>query len=160
MADDNDNSNSSPFEALRRYVPLVAWTIAVLVILIIPLKIVGYGYLPPDDALRHAAKAVSGKPWQEILVLGPAFHFDPNFGWHWLLREIYLSTNWNTEGLVVFAVVTLFVVSGWSVLVCLKRPEAWLAAFILVALVSDMTQRFLLGRPYLLSMAAVMVILF
>ena len=102
----------------------------------------------------------SGKPWQEILVLGPAFHFDPNWGWHWLLREIFLSTNWSTEGLVVFTVVALFVVSGWSVLACLKRPEAWLAAFILVVLVSDLTTRFLLGRPFLLSMAAVMVILF
>jgi hypothetical protein len=160
MADENDNSNSESFEALRRYVPLAAWAVVVLVILVIPLKIVGYGYLPGDDALRHAAKAVSGKPWQEILVLGPNFHFDPNFGWHWLLREIYLSTHWDTEGLVVFTVVVLFVVSGWSVLACLKRPEAWLAAFILVALVSDLTLRFVLGRPFLLSMAAVMVILF
>jgi hypothetical protein len=160
MADENNNSNSEIFDALRRYVPLAAWTIVVLVILIIPLKIVGYGYLPGDDALRHAAKAVSGKPWQEILVLSPAFYFDPNFGWHWLLREIYLSTNWNTESLVVFTVVALFVVSNWSVLACLRRPEAWLAAFILVALVSDLTTRSLLGRPYLLSMSAVMVILF
>jgi hypothetical protein len=160
MADDNDNSNSSPFDGLRRYVPLAAWAIVVLVILIIPLKIVGYGYLPGDDALRHAAKAVSGKPWQEILVLGPTFHFDPNWGWHWLLREIYLFTHWNTESLVVFEVVALFVVSGWSVLACLKRPEAWLAAFILVALVSDLTTRFLLGRPYLLSISAIMMILF
>ena len=56
------------------------WAIAILIILFIPLKIIEYGYLPGDDALRHAAKAVSGKPWPEILVLGPAFHFDPELG--------------------------------------------------------------------------------
>ena len=56
-------SNSSPFDSLKRYVPLAVWAIVILVILAIPLKIIGYGYLPGDDALRHAAKAVSGKSW-------------------------------------------------------------------------------------------------
>ncbi len=68
--------------------------VVVLLLLYIPLKVIGYGYLPADDALRHAAKAVSGKSWQEILVLGPAFHFDPNWGWHWLLEKIHLWKNW------------------------------------------------------------------
>jgi hypothetical protein len=161
MADDNDNSSSTSesFDALRRYVPLAAWAIVFFVLLAIPLKIIGYGYLPGDDALRHAAKAVSGKPWPEILVLGPAFHFDPNWGWHWFLREFHLWQNWDAEALVVFAVVMLFVVSNWAAAACLKRPEAWLAAFVLVSLVSDMTSRFLMGRPFLLSIAAVGIIL-
>ena len=42
-------------ESLRAYVPLAAWLIIVVTVLFIPLKIIGYGYLPPDDALRHAA---------------------------------------------------------------------------------------------------------
>ena len=54
MTDDNGNSNSSPLDALRRYVPLAVWAIVILVILAIPLKIIGYGFLPGDDALRHA----------------------------------------------------------------------------------------------------------
>ncbi|HUZ06012.1 MAG TPA: hypothetical protein VMV89_00835, partial [Candidatus Paceibacterota bacterium] len=120
--DDNDNPGSSGLLALRRYVPLAAWAVVLLTILMIPLRIIQYGYLPADDALRHAAKAVSGKPWPEILVLGPSFHFDPNWGWHWLLREIYLSTHWNTEGLVLFEVIALFVVAGWAAMLCLKRP--------------------------------------
>ena len=90
MTDDNGNSNSSPLDAVRRYVPLAVWVIVILVVLAIPLKIIGYGYLPADDALRHAAKAVSGKPWPDILVVGPAFQIDHNFGWHFLLRQIYL----------------------------------------------------------------------
>ena len=53
-------------ERFRRYVPLAVWLVVALVILAIPLKIISYGYLPGDDALRHCAKAVSGKPWTEI----------------------------------------------------------------------------------------------
>jgi hypothetical protein len=156
--DDNDNPRSSGLPALRRYVPLAAWAVAILTILMIPLRIIQYGYLPGDDALRHAAKAVSGRPWPEILVLGPSFHFDPNWGWHWLLREIYLSTHWNTEGLVLFEVIALFVVAGWAAMLCLKRPEAWLAAMVLISLVSDFLPRLLLGRPFVLTITAVAVI--
>ena len=97
MTDDNGNSNASPLDALRRYVPLAVWAMVILVILAIPLKIIGYGYLPADDALRHAAKAVSGKPWPEILVVGPAFQIDHNFGWHFLLRQIYLRSHCDTK---------------------------------------------------------------
>ncbi|HEY5234062.1 MAG TPA: hypothetical protein VIK35_11070, partial [Verrucomicrobiae bacterium] len=69
MTDDNGNSDSSGLMALRRYVPLAASLAAILTVLMIPLRIIQYGYLPGDDALRHAAKAVSGRPWPEILVL-------------------------------------------------------------------------------------------
>ena len=65
----DENSNSSPLDSLKRYVPLAVWAMVIFVILAIPLKIIGYGFLPGDDALRHAGKAVSGKPWSEILVL-------------------------------------------------------------------------------------------
>jgi len=115
MTDENGNFNSSPLDAVRRYVPLAVWAIVILVVLAIPLKIIGYGYLPADDALRHAAKAVSGKPWPDILVLGPAFKIDTNFGWHLLLRQIYLRNKCappdearDTEKLVLFSVVALF----------------------------------------------------
>ena len=62
MTDDNGNASSSPLDAVRRYVPLAVWAIVILVILVIPLRVIQYGFLPGDDALRHAAKAVSGKP--------------------------------------------------------------------------------------------------
>src|SRR5208282_4643715 len=113
MTDDHGNYPASPLEALRRYVPLAVWAIVILVILAIPLKIIGYGFLPGDDALRHAAKAVSGKPWPDILVMGPAFQIDHNFGWHFLLRQIYLRSKCDTEGLVLFAVVALFMLVSW-----------------------------------------------
>jgi hypothetical protein len=159
MTDGKRHFDLSFLDPFRRYVPLAAWTIVILLLLIIPLKVISYGYLPGDDALRHAAKAVSGKSWQEILVLGPAFHFDPNWGWHWLLGKVHLWGNWDVEVLVVFSVVTLFLIGNGSVVACLKRPEAWLAAFILVSQfqVSDLTQRYLLGRPFVLTMTATLV---
>ena len=161
MTDEKRQFDLSFLEPFRRYVPLAAWAIVILLLLYIPLKVIGYGYLPADDALRHAAKAVSGKTWPEILVLGPAFHFDPNWGWHWLLERIHFLKNWDAESLVVFTVVALFLIGNGAVVACLKRPEAWLAAFILVCQpqVSDFTERFLIGRPFVLSIAAMAVIL-
>ncbi len=160
MTDDNDHHDASLPDALRRYVPLAVWAMVILVILAIPLRIISYGYLPGDDALRHAAKAVSGKPWPEILVVGPVFQIDHNYGWHLILRQIHLWSKCDTEGLVVFSVVTLFVLVGWSALPWLKRPEAWLITLTAVALTSDLTGRFSLGRPFLLTIAGLFTILF
>ena len=32
---------------VRRYIPLSVWIVVVFTIIVIPLKIIGYGYLPP-----------------------------------------------------------------------------------------------------------------
>jgi hypothetical protein len=159
MTDDTGNSNASPLDALRRYVPLAVWAMVILVILAIPLKIIGYGYLPPDDALRHAAKAVSGRPWGDILVLGPAFR-DQNFVWHFFLRQIYLWSHCDTDQLAVFAVVALFLLAGWSALPWLKRPEAWLITLTIFTVTSAMMQRLMIGRPLLLTFSGVVTILY
>jgi len=161
MTDGKRHLDLSFLEPFRRYVPLAAWATVILLLLIIPFKVISYGYLPPDDALRHAAYAVSGRAWPEILVLGSAFHFDPNWGWHRLLETIHRWQNWDAEALVLFSVVTLFLVGNGAIVACFRRPEAWLAAFIIVTQmqVSDLTQRFLLGRPFVLSIMAIAVIL-
>ncbi len=159
MTDDHGNYQASPLEALRRYVPLAVWVIVVVVLLAIPLKIISYGYLPGDDALRHAAKAVSGKPWSEILVLNHVYRIDHEFGWNLLLEKIHQWENWNAEALVIFSVVALFVLTNWSVLPWLKRPEAWLIALTAAMLVSDVAQRFTLGRPYLVTISVLMTLL-
>ncbi len=147
-------------EKLRRYVPLLVWLLVALVLLAIPLKIIGYGYLPADDALRHCAKAVSGKPWPEILVLGDAFKIDHNFGWHAILGAVHCATGWGAEDLLIFSVVGLFLIVNGAVLPWLRRPEAWLAALLAAMVVSDLPQRFMLGRPFLLTTAVLMTILF
>ena len=152
--------HTARLNALRRYIPLAVWAMVILVILAIPLKIISYGYLPPDDALRHAAKAVCGKPWPEILVLDPTVRMDHNYGWHFLLRQIYLWSHCSAEGLVVFAVVGLFTLVGWSALPWLRRPEAWLMALTAASLTSVVSERLLLGRPFLLTFAGLLIVLF
>ncbi len=156
-----DGQSHSPlFDPLKRYVPLAVWAIVILVILAMPFKIIGYGYLPGDDALRHAAKAVSGKSWSQILVLNDVYKIDHEFGWNLLLEKIHLWLNWNAESLVVFSVVTLFILVGWSALPWLKRPEAWLITLTLATLVAAVTGRMTLGRPYLVTFAVLLTILF
>lgn len=147
-------------EKFRRYVPSAVWLIVVIVLLAIPLKIIGYGYLPGDDALRHVAKAVSGKPWPEIIVTGETFKLDHNLGWHGILGVIHHLTSWDTEVLVVFSVVALFVLVNAATLPWLKRPEAWLIVLLTAMIISDLPQRFLLGRPFAITCTAMMTIFF
>jgi hypothetical protein len=146
-------------EKFRRYVPLAVWLIVAFVLLLIPFKIISYGYLPGDDALRHCAKAVSGKPWTDILVVGETFKIDQSLGWHGTLGIVHRLTGWDAEGLVIFSVAALFLLVNGAVLVWLKRPEAWLVALLAAMIVSDLPQRLLLGRPFTLTMAALMILL-
>ncbi|MEI8289760.1 MAG: hypothetical protein WCH99_09825 [Verrucomicrobiota bacterium] len=144
----------------RRYVPLLVWLILVVVLLAIPFQIVSYGYLPGDDALRHCAKAVSGKPWSEIIVTGEVFKLDHNLGWHGLLGFIHRFLGWDAETLVIFSVVALFALINFAALPWLKRPEAWLIVLLAAMIISDLPQRFLLGRPFIISSTVLMAILF
>ena len=147
-------------ERFRRYIPLAAWAVVILVLLAIPLKIISYGYLPGDDALRHCAKAVSGKPWPEILVLGDTYKIDQSLGWHAFLTFVHQLMQWNAESLVVFSVVGLFLLVNVAALPWLKRPEAWLVVLLTAMIISDLPQRFLLGRPFVITCTVLMTILF
>ncbi|HEV2692220.1 MAG TPA: hypothetical protein VG347_04935 [Verrucomicrobiae bacterium] len=147
-------------EKFRRYVPLLAWLVTVLVFLAVPLKIISLGYLPGDDALRHAAKAVSGKTWPEILVVGDSYKIDQSLGWHAILGWVHHLMGWDAEALVIFSVAGLFLMVNCAMLPWLKRPEAWLVSVLTAMMVSDLSQRFLLGRPFILTITVLMTVLF
>jgi len=127
------------------------------VLLLIPLQILGRGYLPPDDALRHAAKAVSGRDWSEVLVLRPEIRMDSHPGWHLLLRGVHLATGWGAHALVMLSVVGLFLLPSLPPLVLLRRPEAWLLALLAVLIADPQLTRMLLGRPFAVSEAALVL---
>jgi hypothetical protein len=134
---------------------------AAVAVLVLPFRIISYGYLPPDDALADAAKAVSGKPWPELLLLKSDYLIDNHIGWHTALRQIYIATKWNDESLVLFSMAALFLLVGWSALPWLKRPEAWLITLILVLGVqTPFMRRFMLGRPFLWSLFSLLTLLF
>ena len=147
--------------SVKRYVPLAVWIAVVFTIVVIPLKIIGYGFLPMDDALRHAAKAVSGKTWQQILVMRDDFQIDPSPGWQAILQWVHNWQNCSAETLVVFSVIALMLLVTLSALPWFRRPEAWLAALFAAAIfIPACTTRFARGRPYLLTDAVLITILF
>jgi hypothetical protein len=147
--------------SLKRYLPLAVWIIVISTIILIPLKIIGYGFLPMDDALRHAAKTISGKSWQQILVMRDDFPIDPSPGWQKILEWVHDLHGGNAESLVVFSVVALMTLVTLCALPWFRRPEAWLAALFAAAIfVPACTTRFARGRPYLVTDAVLITILF
>ncbi len=146
---------------MNRYIPLLIWIIVVSVVILIPLKIIGYGFLPMDDALRHAAKTVSGRSWQQILVMRNDFPIDPSPGWQKILEWVHDLNGGGDESLVMFSVAALMLLVMLCGLPWFRRPEAWLAALLLAAVfIPACTTRFARGRPYLLTDAVVITILF
>ncbi|MGO8765974.1 MAG: hypothetical protein ACLQSR_12685, partial [Limisphaerales bacterium] len=124
-------------------------------------KIISLGFLPMDDALRHTAKTVSGKSWQEILVMRPDFAIDPSPGWQKILEWAHQAGCNTADALVVFSVMALMMLVMFCALPWFRRPEAWLAAlFIAAVFVPACTTRFARGRPYLMTDAVLMTILF
>ena len=150
----NLNSGDPSIPRLIRLVVLVA---AVL----IPLRILGHGYLPVDDALRHAGYAVSGKEWPDILVMRPDMPIDSHPGWHAVLRLVHRATGWGTHALVVFSVVALFALLSVPAVVLMRRPEAWIMSVLVVVVTEPrLFGRMLFGRPFLVTLAAYLTVLF
>jgi len=130
--------------------------IFVAVLLLIGLRVISYGYIPVDDAMRHAAKAISGKDWTDILALRPDVTMDSHVGWHKILEFVNFLTDCGVDGLVVFSVVFLFLFFAMIPFFLMKRPEAWLMTLLIlwVANYSDLMRLFL-GRPYIFTMGVV-----
>ena len=139
---------------------IVAATIAFIALAIAPLRIVGVGFRPPDDALRHAAKAISGKPWTEILVLRPEATVDPHPGWHAVLAALHRAGIESPTGLVILssvALATLFLLLPlW---IGRGPPEAWLLALLVTAIAGwGFFFRLMLGRPFDFTLSALLAL--
>ena len=146
--------------AIRRFVPLAAWIVTVFCLICVAGRIIAYGYLPPDDALRHAAKVISGKPWSEILVMRDGFILDPHPGWHAMLGVIHRLIGGDVETLVVLPVAGLMVCFSLAALMWLRRPEAWLGALLAANVFSPtFIGRISLGRPFLFTMCVYIILL-
>ena len=127
--------------------------LAIAVVLLIVVQILAQGYMPVDDALRHAGKGVSGRPWGEILVARPGLvDFSP--GWHAFLGAVHRLTGANAHTLVWIEVVTGFMLISLPPLLLMRRPEAWLLAMTIGGvLAQQLVTRWVIGRPLLVSMA-------
>jgi hypothetical protein len=127
------------------------------------MRIIGHGYMPGDDALRHSGKVISGKDWEEILVIRDdvKMHSYHQTGWHAILNVFQQLTNCNQTALVNFSVITLFILFSLTPVFLLKQPEAWIMAFLTIVMINpSFMMRLLLGRPYIFTMAVVLVLCF
>ncbi len=132
------------------------------VFLLVPLRIISYGYLPPDDALRHSAHAVDGRDWGEVILLNPEFrpNMDSHAGWDHFLRFVHLRTGWAPSALVDFSVIMAFLSFTLAGLIGSGNPPAWLLACALMSVIEPaLFHRLSLGRPVFFSMAALAVML-
>ncbi len=135
----------------------------VILFLAIPLKIISYGFLPPDDALRHTAFAVDHRHWNEVLVFNTELRpeLDCHPGWHMFLRYIHQTLGLDQEGLVELSIVLAFSAFTLGGLIASGNPLAWLCAYALVAFTEyGMFMRLALGRPTFFSMSTLVVLLF
>ena len=133
------------------------------VFLVVPLRIIGLGFMPPDDALRHTAFAVVDRAWGDVILLDPRFPawMDPHAGWHELLRAVHRVTQWDQGALVTFSVVLALWAFTFGGLIMSGNPPAWLSACAIMAMVEPaLFFKLALGRPLFASVTAVMVLLF
>jgi hypothetical protein len=142
------------------------WGILSLVVLIaaimfIPARIGSLGFLPPDDAGRHIAKAISGKSWNEILVMRPEIITDMWHGWDALLAFLHKHAGLGPDALMAFSMTLCFILFAALPLFFLRRPEAWIAALGVVAVFEPyLLYRVFLGRPFIISSALLAALLF
>jgi hypothetical protein len=126
---------------------------------VVPLRIVGQGFLPDDDALRHAAKAVLGRPWSEVLVLRPEVTMDSHPGWHALLSFVHRTSGADAHALVFFSITVLLLALLLPAAFLMRRPEAWALALVAFsALEPRIPTRFASGRPFVLAEALLVVV--
>jgi hypothetical protein len=130
-------------------------------LLLTSLRVLGHGYFPPDDALRHVAKVVSGKDWHEILVIRPEITMDSHPGWHFILDSVGKAVHYDKTLLLNFSVLSLFLLFTCTPFFLFKRQEAWLAALMIAAVFSTgCIHRLFLGRPYIFSMFVILMFCF
>jgi hypothetical protein len=136
-----------------RYFALALVIVAFIALLCIPFKIISQGYLPIDDALRHAGFAVSGKTLDAVMVSdGPIS--DTHLGWHAMLRFLHQHAGLaTTDEVVVFEMAFLALFFLIPPLFMVKRSEGWVIALLLAYNFLGFGLRLFFGRPFIASMA-------
>jgi hypothetical protein len=132
-----------------------------LLVLAIPLRVYLYGYVPPDDAMRHIAYAVDNRTWGEVLVLNPGIRadVDPHPGWHSLLRAMHKGLGFSKEDLVLVSLAVPFCMFMVSGLIGTGQILAWIGAVVLGSMNGVMIGRLMLGRPFLITEALLVVVI-
>ena len=155
------HNKSNMLDGIRELIPVAVFCLAIAVIVCMPLRIMSYGFLPPDDAMRHAAKVISGKNWDQILVVRPEFKMDSHPGWHALLGLVHRVSGCDQDGLVSFSVIFLFTLFCIIPIFFLDFPETWLLSLLAcIVIAPTFIFRLFLGRPFMFTMTVVLTLCF
>ena len=153
-----NQSRLSPQHQLIRSVVLL---MCLSTLLITCLRVIGHGFFPIDDALRHVAKVLSGKSWADILIIRPEITMDSHPGWHIILSVFQAVTKCDKTVLLNFSVMLLFLVFTVPPIFYFRRGEAWIASLALsTVFFFGSIYRLFYGRPYITSMALVLLFCF
>src|SRR5258706_10307008 len=95
---------------LERLLRSALLVLCLALFLLIPAKIVSYGYLPPDDALRHSAYAVTDRGWSDIMLLNPELRpeNDGQAGWNSFLPLVHKETGLSAARIADFFAILSF----------------------------------------------------
>lgn len=155
---DSSPEASSTSRELEHRVRLVLMLGTLVTLLLIPLKVTSLGYMPKDDALRHSARVIADKPWDQILVTDGKFPMEFSFGWDLYLQGWHALMGLGTDGLVVVSLLTCWLFFLFLPLRWVRHPIVWLAVLALLSLVGY--ERWTLGRPLILAQAFLMACMF
>jgi hypothetical protein len=138
------------------------WLFFILIALFTPFFILKQGYMPVDDALRHAAKPISGKEWTEIGTFVPEVKMDHNYGWDKFLTFAHKNLGFETQqDLLDLSIVALFWIFVFGGLLCFKSPIPWFLSLGLSYFVFNWSFpiRLFIGRPFLIFSTIIMLVL-
>ena len=147
----------------ERVTRLVLLLVILAVLLLVPLRIIAYGFLPPDDVLRHTAFAVVNRQWGDVMLIDPRLpaSMDLHPTWHAFLRALHDLLQWDQGVLLTVCIVLAFWTFAFAGIIASGHPAAWLLACGLMGVLEPtLFGKLLLGRPLFFSMSAIMVLLF
>ena len=151
-------NNGEPLNTWQRSIRSIILLLCLSTMLLTCLQVIGHGYFPGDDALRHAAKVISGKQWSDILVLRPEMTMDSHPGWHVILQGFQFVAGGDKKLLLNFSVIFLFLAFTLPPVLYFRRGEAWIATLAIMSIFSvGPLMRLLYGRPFVVSMILVLV---
>ena len=157
----NIANNGDLFNARCRIIRSTILLLCLGTLLLTCLRVIGQGYFPSDDALRHVAKVVSGQSWAEILVIRPEIIMDSHPGWHAILQLVQFFSGNDKTLLLNFSVIFFFLAFTMPPVFYFRQSEAWIVTLALsTVFFFGPVYRLFYGRPYIASMAMVLLFCF
>ena len=127
--------------------------------LLLPWIILGdLHYTPGDDALRHVAKAITGRPFTDVLIMNDGYPNDHSPGWHAILGLTHKLFGLGSVPLLYFSILLLYGLFIFAPALIARDRVAWFVATGATLLTSLLCYRTMQGRPLLISCTATLII--